>query len=363
MSVVAFPRRRVDRPTAPPPLSARQVVAFPGRRFPVIEVAPDGGPTPRVIAPRRITADGERRRGERFGTVILSALLHLGVVGLALGATTGALSSGDGGVLQVTLVAALPPSPAASGPAVPMLTQAQHPVPREDQAVAPPRADTAVTQAAMARPVAAPAADAPARPVPPLTVPGLVTAVGQVAAPTDAEGTLPPLPGDAAAPPQTDATALPPPRLPEAAPIAEPAPAPPKPPASHPRPAVAQAGGKARGAGGGAAAGAGGQAAMTATGPAETAAMAGWGARIMAGVERHKHYPLAAGDARGTVGVALSLGRDGQLRAASVAQSSGVAALDLAAVAAVQAAAPFPAAPAALTAGAYSFTLRVKFGG
>jgi protein TonB len=82
----------------------------------------------------------------------------------------------------------------------------------------------------------------------------------------------------------------------------------------------------------------------------------------MAGVERHKHYPVAAGDARGTVGVALSLGRDGHLVAANVAQSSGVAALDLAAVAAVQAAAPFPAAPDALRAARYGFTLRVKFG-
>ena len=40
MSVVAFPRRRVETPAPPPPLSARQVVAFPGRRFPSIEVAP-----------------------------------------------------------------------------------------------------------------------------------------------------------------------------------------------------------------------------------------------------------------------------------------------------------------------------------
>ena len=80
MSVVAFPRRRVETPAPPPPLSARQVVAFPGRRFPSIEVAPEGGPAPRVVAPRRAVAEAERRRGERLWTVAISAPLHVGVV-------------------------------------------------------------------------------------------------------------------------------------------------------------------------------------------------------------------------------------------------------------------------------------------
>ena len=89
-----------------------------------------------------------------------------------------------------------------------------------------------------------------------------------------------------------------------------------------------------------------------------------WALRVAGQVNCGKSiHALAQRRSAVTVGVALSLDRDGQLVAASVAQSSGVAALDLAAVAAVRAAAPFPAAPDALTAADYGFTLRVKFGG
>lgn len=360
MNVVAFPRRRVEPPVPLPPLIARQVVTLPGRRFPAIDLAPANGPTPRVVAPRRALVAAERRR-ERLWTVSISALLHVGVVGLALATTTGALSSGDGGVLQVTLVASLPTSPAASGPTVPTVVQTAPVTLREDRSAVAPKTEMPVREVTVARPVAPPRADAPAQAVAPPTGPGQVTAVAQVAAP-DAEGALPPLPRDGAVPLPTDAAPLLTPPSAEPTPVHDASPPPPKPAASRPRLAEPKAGGKARGAGAGAAAGTGGRAAMTAPGPAETAALAGWGARILAGVERHKTYPVAAGDARGTVGVALSLDRDGHLVAASVAQSSGVAALDLAAVAAVQAAAPFPAAPDALTAARYGFTLRVKFG-
>lgn len=100
---------------------------------------------------------------------------------------------------------------------------------------------------------------------------------------------------------------------------------------------------------------------MSAPGAAAQSLMSEWGARIMRQVERQKHYPVAAGGAAGTVGVALALGPDGALLAASVAQPSGNAALDLAAVAAVRAAVPFPTAPTGLMAGRYEFRLRVRF--
>jgi protein TonB len=350
VTVVRLPRRPPPPPPAPP-LAADRVLPFVNPRVPKVVTVADAGPTPRVCAPRKAEPPPPPRRRERYWTGALSALVHLTLVGLALGQTTGALSSGDGGVLEVTLVAALPPSAAA--PAVPDSAPARPEEPvAETAAPAAPAPDARLTPPRAAAQVTPPAAEVPLPAVPPEPK----AEVAAMTAPPAPDGTAPPPPAGLAAP-QPRAEPTPPPR------VAEPAAPPPKP---HPKPAVAhpaQAGGKARGAGAGAAAGAGGAAALT-TGPGvDRSALAGWGAQIMAGVERHKRFPVAAGDTRGTVGVALTVTRDGALAAARVVTPSGIAALDLAAVQAVRAAAPFPAAPDTLGGASYSFTLTVKFGG
>jgi len=86
-----------------------------------------------------------------------------------------------------------------------------------------------------------------------------------------------------------------------------------------------------------------------------------WGAKLRRKVERRKRYPSAARGASGTVLVQLTVGRDGSLRGVALAQSSGNAALDQAAVRAVQSAGRFPPAPKGLSKASYSFTLPMQF--
>lgn len=141
-------------------------------------------------------------------------------------------------------------------------------------------------------------------------------------------------------------------------PTAEPAP---KRAETAPQPHESRAASTAAGAGGSPQAGAAKtprQAALTSG--AETSALGAWGAAIRARVERRKSLP-AGTRAAGTVGLTLSVDRAGGLVSASVARSSGDAALDAAALAAVRKAGRFPAAPAELTGARYSFGLAIKF--
>lgn len=89
--------------------------------------------------------------------------------------------------------------------------------------------------------------------------------------------------------------------------------------------------------------------------------MAQWAARLVTGIERHKHYPLAAGNARGVVVLEIAVDASGRLLSVHVGKGSGSAALDLAAQQAVRAAAPFDHAPAGLHAPRYDFSLQVRF--
>lgn len=131
------------------------------------------------------------------------------------------------------------------------------------------------------------------------------------------------------------------------------------PPAQPSQPSRRQ---RAAGNGDGAHAGQAGAAkAATLTQSQRRSLMAEWGAGIRARVERRKHAPAVARRARGTVTVALGVGRDGGLLSARISRSSGQAALDAAALSAVRRAAPFARAPAGLTKPAYSFTLPIRF--
>lgn len=179
--------------------------------------------------------------------------------------------------------------------------------------------------------------------------------------------TLPPEPPQVPIPPPPEAR---PPAPEKAETPPEPKPRTERPPPAEPRkatrrPAPASAGQaaqRAAGSGGGAVAGAGGTAAAAALSAGrEQDLRAEWGASIRARIERRKSYPAAAGRVSGAVGVRIVVGRDGRLGGVSLAKSSGNAALDQAALQAVQRAGRFPAAPKGLGAPSYSFTLTMRF--
>lgn len=114
-----------------------------------------------------------------------------------------------------------------------------------------------------------------------------------------------------------------------------------------------------------------GPAANDAAGPAATQAsqgtgrattqrlMAQWGSGVQRAIERRKRYPRGT-HASGTVRLRLTLNGAGQLTGIGLAASSGHAALDQAAIAAVRAA-RYPAAPEALGPGPHAFTVPLSF--
>jgi protein TonB len=87
---------------------------------------------------------------------------------------------------------------------------------------------------------------------------------------------------------------------------------------------------------------------------------AGWGAKIQSRVHRNLRYPRGE-TATGTARVALTILRNGQLAGAKLVRSSGHAALDRAALAAVNRAGRFPKAPSELAQASYSFTIALTF--
>jgi len=144
------------------------------------------------------------------------------------------------------------------------------------------------------------------------------------------------------------------------APTAEAAePAAPLAPASAPPPAPRPAL-RAAGVGQGGATGADGTAqAATASTTARQSAYAAWGAEVRAALERRQRSPVGGGE--GAVTLLLEVARNGALQSAKVAESSGFAALDQAALSAARAAAPFTAAPPELTDAAYALRLTLRF--
>lgn len=143
---------------------------------------------------------------------------------------------------------------------------------------------------------------------------------------------------------------------PQPEPVAEPK-AQPKPKSSAP-----SVGQKASGAGKGAVAGTGGAAKSTTVSKAKlTDLKAGWGASIRARIEARKRYPAEARGASGKVTLRLTVSANGRLTDVAIAKSSGNAALDRAAIKAVQSAGRFATAPKGLTEASYSFTLPMSF--
>ena len=284
--------------------------------------------------------------------------LHVGAFALQPG-PAGAVSSGAGGTALVSLAA-------ADGTLADIVATWDRP-PVLDQPASP-------------QPVLAPQDPAPdlARPAPAQpdlpVLPGLAALPMTEDRPPVAIEAPPPVPPSpevplAPEPPSAPSTQRPKARPAKAAeppkPAASPQPASPPAPKTARRsvePTLPQAGQVARGAGGGDAAGQSGNAAAGTAEAADGAQeKAAWGAKIRSRIERKKAYPAAAKGAKGTVTVRLSVGPGGQLLSVSLAKSSGVDALDAAALRAVQAAAPFPPAPKGMGGQAQSFTLPMTF--
>ena len=149
---------------------------------------------------------------------------------------------------------------------------------------------------------------------------------------------------------------------PEPEPEPEPAPKPSAKPKPTPTPQPAQPAQIAEGSGNKGASGTNGTAQAATQSESETADLrAGWGADIRARIERRKSYPRDGDGAAGTVKLRLTVGTDGRLAAVQIVASSGSAALDAAAVKAVQRAGRFPKAPRGLEPGQVTFTLPVSF--
>jgi len=166
--------------------------------------------------------------------------------------------------------------------------------------------------------------------------------------------------------PDRAVTAPPPPPTPKVKPKAKPAPAPARKPKSQLQQAPpASAAQQAKGEGNTANAGAAQrpEAASTLSAGQRQSLLQQWGAQVRNKIERGKRYPGAARGASGTVRVRITLGRDGSLRAVALVGSSGVAALDEAALRAVRSARRFTPAPSGLNEANYSFTLPMRFNG
>lgn len=88
-----------------------------------------------------------------------------------------------------------------------------------------------------------------------------------------------------------------------------------------------------------------------------------WFGQLKAWLQRHKTYPAALRKAKqqGTVEVTFTISRRGELLSAAVARSSGVAALDQAALDMLRRASPMPVIPAELGLERLTLTIPVEF--
>lgn len=288
--------------------------------------------------------------------VAMAAGLHLGAFALRP-ATVGAVSSGAGGESLVSLQAAdasIAEMVEAwdAPPEVEMTPDATPPQPVQN-------IEVPELHAMQDAPPTLPQTSAP------MALPSVADALPQ------ADISLPPPPVAVELPTEPDIE----PTIADIKPIPRPAPpekavAKPKPsakvvkkPAKKAAPAsAARAAQRASGAGGGAQAGSSGTSeAATLSKATVNDLRASWGAGIRMRIERRKVYPSAARNASGTVTVRLTVSRAGQLLGVSLAKSSGNAALDQAAIKAVNAARKFKAAPKGLTDSQYSFSLPMRF--
>ncbi|WP_300519284.1 TonB family protein [Aliiroseovarius sp.] len=296
------------------------------------------------------------------GLIGVSAALHVAAFWGA--GSDGGAPSGAGGQNAVTLAAA----PAELVQAVAQWDRAAEVVEAVSQALPPAVEDAPPVTEASAAALAQPPAPQPVPPAQQAALP-IPTAPARPAQP---EAAAPPPPQPAPEVPQLRPTRRPEAPAPRTTPpveLARPAPAPvpqttaepPARPAAKPAPASAPQP-AARAAGNGEDAQAGGAAQSGAEAPSAARInklMARWGGGIRKRVERRKRYPSGT-RAAGQVDLSLSVTTRGQLAGVRITRSSGDAALDRAALKAVQGA-RLPAAPKGMPAGTHAFTLTLAF--
>ncbi len=88
-----------------------------------------------------------------------------------------------------------------------------------------------------------------------------------------------------------------------------------------------------------------------------------WNRQIALQIQRHKVYPAAAiaRNETGTVMLAMTINRDGNVVSAHVVRSSGYPTLDQATIAIVHRAAPFPRPPEGMPGSTFDFTIPFPF--
>lgn len=332
---------RADRSAPPRPLRMLRPVP-PATACPPLAALP--GPIPQS-APK----PGPRRRRPAWAALASSGLLHASAaLALAIAAPFSGLGSAgeEGQALH-----SLPPPPAMT---VEIVSQA------DLLPATPPHAPVLDLQALAPAMAAdpAPSLTSPSQPAPPADgLPPRIASLDPEPAPV---GDLPPPAPVEKAPvtPKPEAGPVPAPKTKE--PAKKPAGKPAKAPAA---PAPAPPAAKASGTGKGTSAGQGGSAGAGLSKSEIADLKATWGAKVQARVERRQTYPSEGGGASGTVKLQLTVAPSGALLGVTVTASSGSAALDRAAVRAVQGAAPFPKAPKGLTEPGYRMALRLRFNG
>lgn len=313
----------------PPATACPPLAALPG---PIAASAPQPGP---------------RRRSAPWAALASSGLLHASAaLALAIAAPFSGLGSAgeEGQALH-----SLPPPPAMTVEIVSqadLLPATPPPAPVLDlQPMTTPLVEEPAATFAAASPLAPPADSLPPR----------MASLDPESAPV---GDLPP------PAPVVKAPVTPKPKADPAPKAKEPAKTPAGKLAKAPAtPAPAPPAAKASGTGKGETAGQGGSAGAGLSKSEIADLKAAWGAKVQARVERRQTYPAEGGGASGMVKLQLTVAPSGALLGVTVTASSGSAALDRAALRAVQGAAPFPKAPRGLTEPGYRMALRLRFNG
>ena len=317
----------------PGDLAAAPCPAVPARDLPLSSHAP------KVISPAPLVLPAPAGRSSPRGAVLVSIALHLGLLGgyAVFASTARPLIVPDLNTAEVSLIseaqflAMSAPQPVLTMAATPALATPALAAPRTPVVpVAAPMPEPASLASAM--PTALPAAE------PPMPEPEPVAQKPAAPAPKAIKPKAPAPVADA--PPETKPETKTAKAEVPAKPVqkaAEPAAAPAPQPASQSaaKSDPASSAGEAK------------------------ALKADWGSKVRARINRKVALP--ADSAPGTVKVRLEIAASGALLAVGIAQSSGQAALDAAALKAVKSAAPFARAPKGLSAPSYSFSLPITF--
>lgn len=320
-------------------LAAAPCPAVPARDLPLSSYAP------KVISPAPLVFPAPAGRSSPRGAVLVSIALHLGLLGgyAVFASTARPLIVPDLNTAEVSLISeaqflamsapqpvltlaagpalATPALAAPSTPVVPVV--APMPEPASLASAIPTALPTAEPPPPVPEPMPEPVAQKPAAPAPTAVKPKVAASAPVAEAPPETKPETKTAKAEVPAKPVQKA----------AEPAAAPAPQPAAQSAAKSDPAASA--GEAK------------------------ALKADWGSKVRARINRKVALP--ADSAPGTVKVRLEIAASGALLAVGIAQSSGQAALDAAALKAVKSAAPFARAPKGLSEPSYSFSLPITF--